>query len=133
MAEGAQHADRDAQFRYIAGRAGEFLAAGDPVVSVDAKKAKVGEFANGGAEWRPQGQREPVNVHDFPSDAVGKAIPYGIYDLAANTGSVSVRSIDRPRHLRVRGGDPAALVAGRRVGPRPGRLCGWGFRPAQPR
>jgi transposase len=91
VAEGAQHADRDAQFRYIAARAGEFLAAGDPVVSVDAKKKeKVGEFANGGAEWRPQGQPERVNVHDFPSDAAGKAIPYGIYDLGANTGWVSV-------------------------------------------
>jgi len=87
VAESTQHADRDAQFRYIAARAGEFLAAGDPVVSVDAKKkAKVGNFANGGAE----GQPERVNVHDFPSDAVGKAIPYGIYDLGANTGWVSV-------------------------------------------
>ena len=91
VAEGAQHADRDAQFRYIAARAGEFLAGGDPVVSVDAKKKeKVGNFANGGAEWRPQGQPERVNVHDFPSDAAGKAIPYGIYDLGANTGWVSV-------------------------------------------
>jgi len=91
VAEGAQHADRDAQFRFIAGRAGEFLAAGDPVISVDAKKKeKVGQFANGGAEWRPRGQPERVNVHDFPSDAIGKAIPYGIYDLGANAGWVSV-------------------------------------------
>ena len=91
VAEGAQHADRDAQFRYIAGQAGEFLTAGDPVVSVDAKKKeKVGEFANGGAEWRPAGRPERVSVHDFPSDAIGKAIPYGIYDLGANTGWVSV-------------------------------------------
>src|SRR6266581_3434067 len=90
VAEGAQHADRDAQFRYISARAGEFLGAGDPVVSVDAKKKeKVGEFANGGAEWRPRGQPERVNVHDFPSDAAGKAIPYGIYDLGANAGWVS--------------------------------------------
>ena len=60
-------------------------------MSVDAKKKeKVGNFANGGAEWRPQGQPERVNVHDFPSDAAGKAIPYGIYDLGANTGWVSV-------------------------------------------
>ena len=91
VAEGAQHAGRDAQFRYIAARAGEFLAGGDPVVSVDAKKKeKAGNFANGGAEWRPQGQPERVNVHDFPSGAAGKAIPYGIYDLGANTGWVSV-------------------------------------------
>ena len=91
VAEGAQHADRDAQFRFIAGRAGEFLAAGEPVISVDAKKKeKVGQFANGGAEWRPRGQPEQVNVHDFPSDAIGKAIPYGIYDLGANARWVSV-------------------------------------------
>jgi transposase len=91
VAEGAQHGDRDAQFRYIAGRAGEFMAAGDPVVSVDAKKKeKIGNFANGGAEWRPAGQPERVNVHDFPSDADGEAIPYGIYDLGANAGWVSV-------------------------------------------
>ena len=91
VAEGAQHPDRDAQFRYIAARAREHLDAGEPVVSVDAKKKeKVGEFANGGAEWRPRGRPERVNVHDFPSDAIGKAIPYGIYDLGANTGWVSV-------------------------------------------
>ena len=91
VAEGAQHPDRDAQFRYISARAREFLDAGQPVVSVDAKKKeKIGNFANGGAEWRPQGDPERVNVHDFPSDAVGKAIPYGIYDLGANTGWVSV-------------------------------------------
>ena len=91
VAEGRQHPDRDAQFRYIARRAREFLDVGQPVVSVDAKKKeKVGEFANGGAEWRPAGRPERVNVHDFPSDAIGKAIPYGIYDLGANTGWVSV-------------------------------------------
>ncbi len=91
VAEGRQHPDRDAQFRYIAARAREFLDAGEPVVSVDAKKKeKAGDFADGGAEWRPQGRPERVNVHDFPSDAIGKAIPYGIYDLGANAGWVSV-------------------------------------------
>jgi len=91
VAEGAQHADRDAQFAYISGRAREHLDAGQPVISVDAKKKeKVGNFANGGAEWRPQGNPERVNVHDFPSDAIGKAIPYGTCDLGANTGWVSV-------------------------------------------
>ena len=91
VAEGRQHPDRDAQFRYIARTAREYLDAGQPVVSVDAKKKeKVGEFANGGAEWRPEGRPERVNVHDFPSDAIGKAIPYGIYDLGANTGWVRV-------------------------------------------
>ena len=91
VAEGRQHPDRDAQFRYISDRAREHMDAGQPVVSVDAKKKeKVGNFANGGAEWRPKGGPERVNVHDFPSDAAGKAIPYGIYDLGANTGWVSV-------------------------------------------
>ena len=91
VAEGRQHPDRDAQFRYISDRAREHMDAGQPVVSVDAKKKeKVGNFANGGAEWRPKGRPERVNVHDFPSDAAGKAIPYGIYDLGANTGWVSV-------------------------------------------
>lgn len=91
VAEGAQHADRDAQFRYISDRASEFLGAGDPAVSVDAKKKeKVGQFANGGREYQPKGSPERVNVHDFPSDAVGKAIPYGIYDLGSNAGWVSV-------------------------------------------
>jgi hypothetical protein len=91
VAEGRQHPDRDAQFRYINARAREFLDAGDPVVSVDAKKKeKIGNFANGGTEWQPRGRPEKVNVHDFPSDAAGKAIPYGIYDLGANTGWVSV-------------------------------------------
>ena len=85
-------------------------------MSVDAKKKeKVGEFANDGAEWRPAGRPERVNVHDFPSDAIGKAIPYGIYDLGANAGWVSVGH--RPRHLGVRRGDAAPLVAGRRVRP----------------
>ena len=61
------------------------------MVSVNTKKKeKVGNFANGGAEWQPQGRPEKVNVHDFPSDAAGKAIPYGIYDLGSNTGWVSV-------------------------------------------
>src|SRR6266568_1928276 len=91
VAEGRQHPDRDAQFRYIARRAREHLDAGEPVVSVDAKKKeKAGDFADGGAEWRPKGDPERVNVHDFPSDAIGKAIPYGTCDLGANAGWVSV-------------------------------------------
>jgi hypothetical protein len=91
VTEGRQHPDRDAQFRYIAGTARDYLDAGDPVVSVDTKKKeKVGNFANGGADWRPEARPERVNVHGFPSDAEGKAIPYGIYDLGANSGWVSV-------------------------------------------
>jgi hypothetical protein len=89
--EGAQHPDRDAQFRYINEQAREHLAAGQPVVSVDTKKKElVGLFHNPGREWQPSGEPVGVNVHDFPDDALGKAIPYGVYDLGANAGWVSV-------------------------------------------
>jgi len=88
--EGRQHPDRDAQFRRINDTAAQFLAAGDPVVSVDTKKKElVGEYAQGGREWQPQGQPVQVNGHDFPT-GVPKAIPYGVFDLAANEGFVSV-------------------------------------------
>jgi hypothetical protein len=89
--EGAQHPDRDGQFRYLNEQAREHLAASQPVVSVDTKKKElVGRYANGGREWRPVGEPEQVAVHDFPDPEVGKAIPYGIYDLGANAGWVSV-------------------------------------------
>jgi hypothetical protein len=89
--EGKQHPDRDAQFRYISGQVSAYQAAGDPVISVDAKKKEmVGEFANAGRQWRPKGSPARVRDHDFPGDAEGRAIPYGIYDLAANAGWVSV-------------------------------------------
>jgi hypothetical protein len=89
--EGAQHPDRDAQFRYLNEQAREHLAASQPVVSVDTKKKElVGRYANGGREWRPVGEPEQVAVHDFPDPEVGKAIPYGVYDLSANAGWVSV-------------------------------------------
>src|SRR5215213_2243638 len=92
--EGAQHPDRDAQFRYLNEQAKAQLAAGEPVVSVDCKKKElVGQFANGGAEWQPTGWPERVLVHDFPDPKLGseaKAIPYGVYDLGANAGWVSV-------------------------------------------
>jgi len=89
--EGSQHADRDAQFGYIAGQVKQHLAAGQPVISVDAKKKEqVGEYAQAGAEWRPA--RDPVRVrcHDFPGKDGGHAIPYGVYDVGANTGFVNV-------------------------------------------
>ena len=90
-AEGARHPDRDAQFRYINAQARDHLAAGQPVISVDAqKKENVGSFRNGGREWRPKGAPEPVNVYDFIDKEKGKAIPYGVYDIAANSGWVSV-------------------------------------------
>jgi hypothetical protein len=89
--EGAQHPDRDAQFGYINDQVEAHRAAGCPVISVDTKKKElVGAFKNGGREWRPQGQPEQVNVHDFADKELGKAIPYGVYDVAANTGWVSV-------------------------------------------
>ncbi len=88
--EGHQHPDRDAQFGHINTTAAQFLAAGDPVISIDAKKKElVGEYANKGREWQPAGQPVEVNGHDFPA-GVPKAIPYGIYDIGANDGFVSV-------------------------------------------
>src|SRR2546423_12960994 len=91
VGEGRQHPDRDAQFEYVNATAVAFLGAGDPVVSVDTKKReRVGDFKNGGREWEPVGQPAQVNVHDFPGDAVGVALPYGVYDMGANTGWVNV-------------------------------------------
>ena len=88
--EGNQHPDRDAQFTYINDLARAYLKAGDPVISVDTKKKElVGEYAQRGREWQPKSQPVAVNGHDFPT-GVPKAIPYGVYDLAANDGFVSV-------------------------------------------
>ena len=90
-AEGAGDPDRDAQFRYINAQAREHLDASQPVISVDAKKKEnVGNFKNGGREWRPEGSPERVNVHDFKDKELGKVTPYGVYDVAANAGWVSV-------------------------------------------
>ena len=89
--EGAQHADRDAQFKHINRRGRAFQALRQPVVSVGTKKKElVGEYRNGGREWRPTGQPQPVKVHDFVDKALGKAIPYGIYDVTRDSGWVSV-------------------------------------------
>ena len=89
--EGARHPDRNAQFEYINARVQDFQQRGQPVVSVDTKKKElVGDFKNGGQEWRPQGQPEKVRVHDFPDKELGKVIPYGVYDPGANVGWVSV-------------------------------------------
>jgi transposase len=89
--EGAAHPDRNAQFEYLDAQVQAFQARGHPVVSVDTKKKElVGEFKNGGREWRPQGEPQAVRVHDFADPHLGKAIPYGVYDLTANTGWVSV-------------------------------------------
>ena len=96
--EGASHPDRNAQFEHINATAAAFLAQGEPVISVDTKKKElVGDFKNAGQEWQPQGIPDLVRVHDFPSDAVGKAIPYGVYDMARNEAWVSVgRDHDTP-------------------------------------
>ena len=89
--EGSSHPDRDAQFRYINETAKAALAAGQPVISVDTKKKElVGDFKNAGREWRPKGEPELVRTHDFKDKELGKAIPYGIYDLADDTGWVNV-------------------------------------------
>jgi Rhodopirellula transposase DDE domain len=89
--EGTQSPDRDAQFRYLNGQVTRHQEAGEPVVSVDTKKKEqVGEFANAGRQWRPAGDPPRVRTHDFLDLARGKVAPYGIYDLAANTGWVNV-------------------------------------------
>jgi hypothetical protein len=91
MREGASHPDRDAQFRYINGQVKAALAAGEPAISVDTKKKElVGDFKNGGREWRPKGSPEHVRVHDFVIPELGRAVPYGVYDIADNAGWVSV-------------------------------------------
>jgi len=89
--EGTNHPDRNAQFEHINAEVAAFQAAGQPVISVDAKKKEnVGDFKNGGRELRPKGCPEPVQVHDFPNPELGKAVPYGIYDIAENAGWVNV-------------------------------------------
>jgi Rhodopirellula transposase DDE domain len=89
--EGGQHIDRDAQFQYINTQATVFLAADQPVISVDTKKKElVGNFKNNGREWRPQGTPELVNVHDFIDPKLSRAVPYGVYDINNNVGWISV-------------------------------------------
>jgi hypothetical protein len=89
--EGTRHPDRDAQFRYLNDQAAEHLDGGQPAISVDTKKKElVGEYANGGREWQPQGEPERVRVHDFVDPEQGRAIPYGVYDLGHDEGWVSV-------------------------------------------
>jgi hypothetical protein len=95
--EGTAHPDRDGQFRYINDLATKRMRLGEPVISVDTKKKElIGNFANGGREWQPQGQPQRVNVHDFADRALGefaKAIPYGVYDVGNDEGWVSVGDV----------------------------------------
>jgi hypothetical protein len=89
--EGRQHPDRDAQFSYLNTRVMDHTVAADPVISVDTKKKElVGEFKNNGREWRPKGAPTRVSVHDFKNPELGKVNPYGVYDVTADTGWVSV-------------------------------------------
>jgi len=115
--EGAQHPDRDAQFRYIDDQVSAAIAAGEPVISVDAKKKElIGRYASKGRTWRPGGRPERVTTHDFPDRQLGKAVPYGVYDIGANAGWVAVGS----------DGDTAAFAGGR-AWVRPRRLGGRRF------
>jgi hypothetical protein len=99
--EGRRHPERDGQFRRIAARSKEFTGAGDPVISVDAKKKeKIGNYGQDGAEWGPAGEPVPVRSHDFPEKNQRHAIPYGIYDEENNAGFVNVGT----------GGNTAALA-----------------------
>jgi len=91
ITEGGQHMDRNAQFQYLNDQATAFLQAHEPAISVDTKKKElVGNFQNHGREWRPRGAPETVNVHDFIDPKLGRAVPYGVYDIADNKGWVSV-------------------------------------------
>ena len=88
--EGTQHPDRNAQFEHISAKAQDCVNRGVPVISGDTKKKELFDnFKNGDREWQPKGKPDLVDIHNFPSDAVGKAIPYGVYDVAANDGIVS--------------------------------------------
>jgi len=89
--EGTNHADRNAQFEFIHATVNDFLVRGLPVISVDTKKKElIGPFKNAGREWHPKGEPEEVNMHDFVDDELGKAIPYGVYDIGRNEGWVSI-------------------------------------------
>ena len=96
--EGIAHPERNAQFEHINATAKDFLQREQPVISVDTKKKElIGDFKNGGREWHPKGMPEKALVHDFPQDATGKAIPYGIYDMGRNEAWVNVgRDHDTP-------------------------------------
>lgn len=118
--EGARHPDRDAQFHYINDQVKAYLADGQPVISVDTKKKEtLGQYAVAGREWHRAGQPVQVRAHDFPEKGALKAVPYGIYDIGADAGWVSVGC---DGDVRVRRGHLASLVGRGRPTPLPARL-----------
>jgi hypothetical protein len=122
-AEGRQHPERDAQFRYIAAQAAEHMAAGQPVISVDSKKReKVGNYGQDGREWLPEGDPVVVRSHDFPDKDGKHAIPYGVYDEAANAGFVNVGTDGNTAALAVESVRRWWQLAGRDAYPRATRL-----------
>jgi hypothetical protein len=138
--EGTQHPDRDAQFRYLNHQVRGFVRCHDPVVSVDTKKKElVGAFENRGRRWQPVGDPEAVNVHDFPAQGIGKAIPYGTYDVTRDeavvnvgitheTAEFAVESIRRWWHLLGRKAYPKArrlLICADAGGSNGTRLRAW--------
>jgi hypothetical protein len=99
--EGSHHPDRNAQFEHINAKVVAAQAKGEPVISVDTKKKElVGNFKNGGSDYRPQGQPARVNVHDFADKELGKAVPYGVYDVAANEATVMIWTPRRCRRAK---------------------------------
>jgi Rhodopirellula transposase DDE domain len=121
--EGRRHPDRDAQFRHIAAQAREHLAAGQPVISVDAKKRElVGQYAQGGQEWRPAGEPVRTADHGFAGEGTGHAIPYGVYDVGANTGFVNVGTGHNTGALAVESIRRWWAMAGKAAYPGAGRL-----------
>jgi hypothetical protein len=121
--EGPQHADRDAQFRYINRQVKALLKTGDPVISVDAKKKElVGPFKNGGRTWRPKGKPREVTTKDFPSLAQGKALPYGVYDTRQNRAVVNVGVTHDTAEFAVESIRRWWKLDGRRSYPAAGRL-----------
>ena len=111
--EGTQHPDRDAQFRHINERVNAAIAAAQPAISIDTKKKElVGEFANGGREWQAKGEPVAVTAHDFPGQAIGKAIPFGDLRHRLNLGLRQRRHHPRDRPVRGRL-DPSLVAAPR--------------------
>jgi hypothetical protein len=122
-AEGRQHPERDAQFRYIAAQAAGHMAAGQPVISVDSKKReKIGNYGQDGREWRPEGDPVIVRSHDFPGKDGRHAVPYGVYDTAANTGLVNVGTDGNTAALAVESVRRWQQLAGKAAYPQATRL-----------